>query len=459
MRRTVWIVLFGALLLLGAAAPVHAEFNVSGSVSNQARVRLLQESMPEDYDWDVTMLLTTADFILRAADENRMGRLYADLDFRHDPTGIFADTNDLEWRLREAYGGFYSEYVSFEVGKIIYVWGLADEYNPTDLLNPDDLRWMFTFDKAQRKIGVYSANVTLSYGNFNWQTVVVPAFEPNRFPASDSQWQPWQLALIDDLIGAFPDYVDYQADQRPDLRVGNANLATRFRGTVGPVDFTAMYFDGYDTMPIYDIAINADATAFLAGQKPLRVAEKYQRYQAAGGGAAVTAGSFGFRTEGAYYTPKRYNTAIDESLLQVDNVLQGYQAIQGLVGNQWLTEAPSFSVVGGFDWRSGTMIYLNLQYVHQQILDYPDDIIYQQYEGMFTGKLQTRWLNDDLEAGCDGAYNVYHNDWYAKPYVAYNFTVDFRGEVGARLFGGDPETLFGEFDDNDFGYTYFRYAF
>jgi hypothetical protein len=160
--------LFGLLafaLLTITALPVRAEVAISGALSNQTRVRLLQHDMPKDYDWDVMMMMSQFDVITRAMDKDRAARLFVDFDLRYDPTGAFTETADLEWRLREAYAGYYTTYFSFEVGKKTYAWGMADEFNPTDLINPEDLRWMFTLDRPERKIGVYSANVNFMYNN------------------------------------------------------------------------------------------------------------------------------------------------------------------------------------------------------------------------------------------------------------------------------------------------------
>jgi hypothetical protein len=459
VKRAVVVLTVLLPAFIGWSAPARAEITVAGSLSNQTRVRLLQEDMPKEYDWDVTTMLTRLDVIGRARNQEQTARLFVDLDFREDPTGVFQETDGYEWRLREAYGGFYTSYASFEIGKRIYSWGVTDEFNPTDVLDPEDMRWMFTLDKPDRKLGVYSANVTLSYDSFAWQTVVEPVFEPTLVPARASDWLPWELQLFYSLVDAFPDFVEFEERRVPATKIQNASAASRFSGTLGPVDFTAVWFDGFDPLPVYNVDISIDANAVLGGGKPLRMVERYQRYQAYGGSLAFTLGKFAFRGEGAYYTPRLYNTRPDPELLKVDNILQGYQTLLQLADFKWQVKSPSYSVVGGFDWRSGTQFYCNFQYVHQQILDYDPRTIYHEYEGIVTGKAMAKFFEDDFEVGVNGAYNVYHADWYVKPYVAYNFTPDFRLETGTAWFSGEPETRFGEYDDNDYGYVQARYAF
>ncbi|HPQ71685.1 MAG TPA: hypothetical protein PKW95_21350 [bacterium] len=445
------------LLIVLSASAAHAEIKLNGTVSNQMRLRLLQNDMPEDYDWDFTMLLSKIDVILRAQDDERTARLFANIDFRHDPTGVFE--NDFEWRLREVYAGYYQPYYSVEIGKRIYAWGLADEFNPTDLLNPEDYRWFISVDKTDRKIGVYSANLALNYENFNLQGVVIPVFEPVLLPEQDSDWRPWQLVTLDSLVGAFPDYVDLQEDTRPEMTANNAEVAAKLAGTVATVDFQLVYFNGFDDQPTFDINIIPDPNVVMEGGKPLVLREEYQRYAAYGGSFAFTVDKFSLRGEGAYYTPRYYMYEFDDSLMQVGNLFAAFDLMTGLADHTWRVRKPSWSAVGGVDYRSGSELYVNMQYVHTQILDYEEDLLYEENEGMVTLKVQSLLLDEDLDLSFQGAANVWHGDWYIKPYVRYKLTVDLAAEVGIQLYGGDEKTTFGDMDDNDFVYTLVEYAF
>jgi len=450
-----------SLLLLSAAIawPVaaQADLRFNGSLSNQFRLRLYQSDMPDDMDWDMTMLLTNLDVIGRATNDDRNARLFFNADLTHDPTGVLED--ELEWRLRQAYAGYYAMYWNVEIGKRIFSWGMADEFNPTDLLNSEDMRWFITRDKLDRKIGVYAGSATVSYGNFSLQGVIVPIFEPVKLPAEDSDWLPWQLETFYAISNAFPDYVDAQ-EELPEQNIGNAEYAARLRGTIGTVDIEAVVFDGYDQLPTYDIEIDTDlSAAVLDGEKPLHLIKYYQRYQAYGGSLAWTIGSFSLRGEGAYYTPRRYLYRIDDSLLKVDNIISAYDLLLDYVDHEWGVEKPSWSAVGGVDWREGTMIYVNMQYVHTQILDYEDDLLYDENEGFVTLKLQTMWLDEELTVAANGAYNTWQGDWYIKPYVNYKLTQNLSAELGSQIFSGDEETRFGDMDDNDFVYTLVNYSF
>ena len=43
------------------------------------------------------------------------------------------------WNFQEAFIDYYSDLVDVRFGKQVIAWGKADEINPTDILNPQDL--------------------------------------------------------------------------------------------------------------------------------------------------------------------------------------------------------------------------------------------------------------------------------------------------------------------------------
>lgn len=442
------------------ASPAFAEPTVSGSVWQQARLRILESKRPDDASdaSDFTLMMTGIDLVGRASNDDGTGRLFVNADLRFDPISIEFD-NGLESRLREAYGGWYTPYFSLEVGKKIFAWGKADEFNPTDLINPEDYRWFITFDKPQRKIGVPMAAATVSYDAWSLQGVAIPVFTPALLPDPASDWLPWQLALQYDIAAAMPDLVTLQRGNTPEPKAENVQGAARLSGSIGRFDLEAVAFDGFDPLPTYDVRLFVDPELYLAGESVLVMREEFQRYQAYGGSAAFTAGKFAFRTEAAYSTPRWWMHELDPALADPSDLPPMNVVAPIILDAEWRSRKASWSGAAGVDWRSGTELYINLQYTHTQILDHDDVLLDPENEGMVTLKVQTRWLDDDLEISADGAYNVWHNDRMMKPYVRYKFTADFSGELGAQLFAGEHDTRFGEFDHNDYGYTTFRYTF
>ena len=57
--------------------------------------------------------------------------------------------------LQEAYIDYYSDLLSVRFGRQIMAWGKADEINPTDILNPQDMSNILE-DKIIRKTGLFA---------------------------------------------------------------------------------------------------------------------------------------------------------------------------------------------------------------------------------------------------------------------------------------------------------------
>ena len=449
-------VAFVALMILSIPGIAAAEMEVLGYLENQMRARIAYVEEQDDIPTDLMMADTWFNLKFKAAGYQDLARMNVDLDLRH--FGLEREEN-IEAQLREAWIGLYVNWFSFEIGKKIFSWGMADEMRPTDLLNPQDLRWFYTYDLAQRKIGVYSASVGFSFGNFRLTGVVLPLFRPTILPGSDENWTPWKLQLFYDFENNFGQFVDYDKQCYPDANLQNVGGAAKFSGVVGPVDFELSAFDGYDPLVTFDINIDDDFNNMINGGKPVSIREVYQRYNAFGGALSAAVNAFTLRAEGAYYTDRWYMYEFDEDLVNPPNLLVAFESLEDVAGQEFRARKPSFNAVGGFDYRYSNLIYTNLQYFHMQILDYDEILIDNEIENGITGKLEFSFLDETLKVAVDGAFNVTHEDWFAKPYINYLADDVLSLQLGAVFFGGDYETNFGEFDENDYVFTKVRINF
>lgn len=457
-NRFCWLMVFTALLIPSIA---WGDIELTGFLENQERIRIpvidQGQYQNEKAKWDLMMADSWLDLVLRGSEFDGKARMLADIDLKH-----FALSRDetIEARIREAWAGFYLDFFSLEIGKKIYNWGMADEMNPTDLICAEDLRWFYTYDKADRKLGAYSAAVSFSYSNFKIEGVWIPFFAESILPENGDYWVPWKLQLFYDMIDEYPDYIDHRQNNYPELNVENSSGAVRFSGVAGPVDFAVMYYNGWDHFPVYDIIVEPDVEqAVLEGRKPLILKEEFQRYNAFGASLAAAAGPVTIRAEGAYYTDRYFMHEMNEDLLNPGNMLSAFNIIKDLEGESFRTKKSSFNAVGGLDYRYSSWFYGNLQYFHMQILNYEDVLLDNEIENGISGRIEFILLEDTLRLGINGAFNLSQLDWYAKPFVAYLLTDALELQVGASFFGGDYETNFGEFDKNDHLFTKLRFSF
>jgi len=91
------------------------------------------------------------------------------------------------WDAKEAYVDYYSDLVDVRFGKQIIAWGKADEMNPTDILNPQNLS-NITEDKSIRKIGLIELKTDMKRYGFVLTGIWKPEFESMQIPKLGSRW-------------------------------------------------------------------------------------------------------------------------------------------------------------------------------------------------------------------------------------------------------------------------------
>jgi len=56
-------------------------------------------------------------------------------------------------------------------------------------------------------------------------------------------------------------------------------------------------------------------------------------------------------------------------------------------------------------------------------------------------------------------YSLSENDCYFRPRVTYDFTDNWKIQIGGNIFAGKQETFFGQFEENSNVYAAVRYSF
>ncbi len=83
--------------------------------------------------------------------------------------------------LRELYLHWYPEFGEVKIGQLIHRWGLADGRNPTDNLSPYNFYYLFETGN-ERKVGELSLSMTVNFGRWDLETLIVNAHRPNVLP-------------------------------------------------------------------------------------------------------------------------------------------------------------------------------------------------------------------------------------------------------------------------------------
>lgn len=395
--------------------PAKAGVDIRGFLQGRAKMRLKGE---KDFIQQETWLRLELQKGLEGAS------LFVDLDLRYDHLYQTEPKMDL----REAYIEISLGPFDLRIGKQIVVWGRADEFNPTDFINPEDYREFLFLNKADRKIGVFYSKLDCYIGNFKLEGIFIPTFTPASIPTDTSY--PWTHYQIREIL-ANP-LISLDEPQKPKPRLKNSEYALKFGAITLGFDFSISYYEGFFDLPV----MLREITPY-----GIRIHPEYRRFCAWGFDFASSLGGLGLRGELAY-VHKAYH------------ITNNPREVEGVVSK------PDLSFVLGADYTLLENLYLNLQWVQRIIFDYQEGIDEDKIENRLVFFCHKGFLNEELEVGFSGMiYNLKDEDYMLRPYFKYSVADGVDLEIGCYLFEGGRRSMFGQFDQNDCGFIKARYFF
>ena len=335
-----------------------------------------------------------------------------------------ARTNKSANDLREAYFERSFGNLDVKVGRQIIVWGRADKANPTDNLSVKNLSFLATDDEDQR-LGLGTLQAVYNFSDFRVITI----------------WQPeWRNPVLP--VGTLPSGggIGYQT---PDKTVEQVALKIDHSG--GVVDWSASYLHGIDRNP--DIA-----TSGLGPVPQLNFV--FSKIDVVGADAATVIGNYGVRSEAAY-------TKTSDS-----------------GGNDPTIKNSNLYLVAGADRTFWGSLNINIQYLYRHVDNFRDsqsftsvgDSTIAQKVNIFSNqiaenmngisfRINQKSFNETLD--CEVAFVGWFNkgDFLIRPKITYAFSDNTRGIVGAEIYNGPADSLFGNFKDISSGFAEFRYLF
>ena len=162
--------------------------------------------------------------------ELKLGYTMGDFDFMVNSTVEYRwGGNNPVFDLREAYTVWFPNWGEVKFGKQIHAWGVVDGNNPTDNLNAYDYYFMF-LPGTDRKVGSLSAAMTVYWGDWQLEGVMIPDHIPNRMPFDEPDF-PFQIPIEPSKYEKIDNSLEY---------------GVRLKTTLGETDIGISYFDGRD---------------------------------------------------------------------------------------------------------------------------------------------------------------------------------------------------------------------
>jgi len=251
----------------------------------------------------------------------------------------------------------------------------------------------------------------------------------------------------------------------PARRFDNGNIALRVAARVGEVDWSLMFFDGYDTSPAFDVPIHLTLAAPGGDGTTLGVAETqvrpaYRRFQAIGTDFALALGRFTVRGEGSWRFRKPYPMDLADV---ADRVLVDPGKRRALLAGETIVE-PAFARRDSLAWGLGVdTIFsgaLSILEVYQLVLLHNDQpLLVQNVDTRVTANVTRSFLRDRLEAQIIGLWGIESSYELARATLSYDVMDGMELRLGLLGVWGRTRSLIGQYKRNSELFAGVRYYF
>ena len=344
------------------------------------------------------------------------------------------------FRLNEAYYRYAGNFFDFTVGRQVIAWGQADGFRLTDVFSVRDLRDPVASDTDSSRLATDALRLRFLHDIFTFEITAVPLFTPDKLPpfffesGAETEFFSIDLPRTFEIGGvAVPLKYTLKNAERP-RKFTDTEAGARLSFTLPALDFSLSGFYGWDKTPYYERTgiikspppnINADVTLH----------EKYARIAMAGFDAAIPAGDFLIRLEGAWIGGRRF-----EHKKPIENFIPP----KTLVFNQPV-EKNQLLLLAGIDWNYRGW-FASVQYFEDLIVDRKDDTKRETHEGFVSFNISKTLLRDTLKLSAAGSVGANYGDMFAKFSADYALTDNLHTAIGADVYtkGVDGKGRFAE---------------
>lgn len=336
------------------------------------------------------------------------------------------ETSDVRFEVREAALRTRLGTTELTMGQQIVIWGKADEFNPTDFLNPENLQEFLVLPKADRKLGAPLVKASAMVNRFEIELVMAAMVRGHRLPTHDSPWEPELLWTLRDYA-ARSDAISLTDDAVPPLTFEHLEKALRVQWSVAGSEVGAVLYQGHDHYPhIRFRSIPRDS-----GYE-LKLTPTYASMNGYGLDLFIPLAEWGLRGEIALRDDRTFN------LVEMP---------------QELTTSSQLQAVLGLDRTLGDDLYLNCQYVYWDYLRDIDKILEPERLSVVTVTAKYTMWDGDLRIDLDVLAEPENSGFYLlMPSAFYRLSSNLALEAGLLLLDGEPDSYVGDYLSNDFGY-------
>jgi len=335
--------------------------------------------------------------------------------------GVIVD--EVEAELREFYLEADWKKNYFTLGKQQVVWGKADGLKVLDVVNPQSFREFILEDFDNSRIPLWMVNVERPIGSWDAQFIWTPDQTYHALPENGATYAFTSNQLVPSASpGVVVNLRDVDRPKRffADSDVG-ARLSTFWKGW----DITLNYLYQYTNYPVLFQRIRINPAGPVVVIEP-----RYERTHMIGGTFSNAFGDWVARGEIGYFTSHFFLT---NNVSDPDGIL----------------ESPELTYVFGLDWTGVRDTFISAQLFQSWIADSSRGLVRDTVDTNMTFLARREFLNDTLQAEILWIVNTKDGNGLIRPKITYEVQDNVKAWVGADIFYGDRNGLFGQFKDND----------
>ncbi|HKL42517.1 MAG TPA: DUF1302 family protein [Clostridia bacterium] len=389
--------------------------------------------------YDIRSYLDKYDQYLKASPELDLNLFY---EKDSSELNVKLDFTEDKIEIGEAYFRLYYDSFNFLIGKKKVVWGKGDKMHIVDNLNAFDYTDFVNPDYLDRKIAEEMIKLNYYMDSGSLEVVYTPDFTPHRLALDPANpWMRADLKRQQALIGELPK--EQQDKLMNSLKYGgneygDGQLALRYTDSYQGYDYGFSFYQGRMREPSVDIK---------------NIAINYDRVSIIGAELSTVLADINMKSELAYYRTK--DTEGNDPALRNNRLAV---------------------IIGGDKNLPYNNLNINIQLQSNYIMandkikdtkipgtGMPIDVDYRKNGEYLTNTLSLgltdSYKRETILPELSLAYNTGDGDYMLGAKVDFVLKDDTTLSLNYKNFGGDNDTQFGQYDENDYFAAEIEYIF
>ena len=339
-------------------------------------------------------------------------------------------SDNIDAELREFYFDAYINDTFLRIGKQQIVWGQADGLKVLDVVNPQSFREFILDDVDNSRIPLWAVNAEFSLGNAQaLQLIWIPDTTYHNIPDRGSAYAFSSSRLIPQVPNGFNAVVN--RSNKGSNTLADSDMGLRYSTFFDGWDITLNYLYHYNDLPVLYREIT---------RTTVTVNPEYERTHLIGSSLSNAFGGYILRSELGYSTNR-------------------YHINQGLNDADGIAKTGDFSYVLGLDYGGFDDMFVSGQFFQSILTRDPSGVTRDQVENTLTFLANRTFINETWKAEIQLLYSLNDNDGLFRPKLSHELASNINIWLGADVFYGNTDGLYGQFNDQDRVYVGLEWGF